>query len=174
MSLEAGARTGRPLPAYAYRLGRSPHPRRHPAGHAYGAPEPRPDAFDPGRWREARDWLYALDLFEAGYYFEAHEWLEAFWIAFGRRTPEGRLARALVQLAAAQLQRERGSGAAGRMAERGARALAPLPSTVLGVCTDVLARRARAWARGTSGSLRVPLAGAGDPRPGLTGPDSRV
>jgi len=71
----------RAFPPYAYVTGRTPHPRRDPRGHSFGAPEPPPAAFDPAGWRACEDYLFGIDLFNCGYYWEAHEAWEGLWRA---------------------------------------------------------------------------------------------
>jgi hypothetical protein len=160
----------RPLPAYAYRPGRNPHPRRHRGGHSYGAPPPRVEPFAPEAWRAAEPWLHAIDLFHAGYFWESHEGFEALAAAFGKASAEGRLLRALVQLAAAELKRATGGPAAGRLAARARRGLAGLPEVVLGVRVRELAGQIeRAIGRGGGAPpIRLPL-----DRPDARGPARR-
>ncbi len=149
-------RTRRRLPRYAYRPGCNPHPRRHPGGHSRGRPEPPPRRFDPAAWAEDEDYLHAIELFHAGYWWESHERFEALWHGFGRRTPEGRLLRALVLAAGAELKRAVGQQAgAERLVARAREALEPLTGTVLGVEVRALGR---ALAEGRE-PLRIPLGG---------------
>ncbi len=134
------------LPPYAYRLGCTPHPRRDPRGHSFGLPEPRAERFDRTQWRESSAWTHARELFEAGYWWESHEWLEALWRAFGSESPEGRLLKALVQVAAAQLQGAAGrSRSASRLARRARGQLDALPGELLGVDLTRLAFALQQW-----------------------------
>lgn len=96
-------RTRRPFPAYAYRPGRNPHPRR-PGGHSHGDPGPSARGWDPERWWLSDTYGFALDLLEAGYAWESHEFLEVLWKAAGPGSAEGRLLQALILLAGAQLK----------------------------------------------------------------------
>lgn len=148
-----------PFPAYAYRPGRHPHPRRSPDGHSYGSAEPVPAAFAPESWRTSSDYLYALDLFHAGYWWESHELLEGLWFAFGRSSAEGRLMKALVLAAAAELQRACGHGAASRrLALRAAASLAGLPPRLLGVDVPRLAAALRIASRALAPpALEIPV-----------------
>jgi predicted metal-dependent hydrolase len=103
-------------------------------------------------------WRRGLELFHAGRWFEAHELFEDCWLAFGRATAEGRLARGLVQLAAAELKRGTGGPAAPRLAERACRTLEGLPPLLLGVRVAELVRAIRAvHAEGEAGPVRIPL-----------------
>jgi predicted metal-dependent hydrolase len=105
---------------------------------------------DPALWRRG------LALFAAGDWHEAHECFEALWRAHGRRTPEGRLLQALIQLCAAELKRVAGGAAAARLAARAAGHLDGLPDPLLGIRTPELAARIRAAGR----PVAIPLAGA--------------
>jgi predicted metal-dependent hydrolase len=151
-----------PLPSYAYRPGRTPHPRRDPRGHSFGRPEPEVARFPPSAWAEQEPWLHGLDLFHAGYFWEAHEVFEAYTRVFGAGA-EGRLLRALVQLAAAELKRADGGPAASRLADRAVRGLEGLPAVVLGVRTRALATRVTALRAAGSGTpapiegIEIPL-----------------
>lgn len=136
----------RPFPPYAYRPGTEhPHPRRHPEGHAFGAPEPAPAPLRPAAWCASADWLHAVDLYNAGFYWECHELLEGLWNAAGRRSETGRLLRALVQVAAAAMKREQGSEAAARrLARKALRELEVVPGRRLGLDVPAFARAVRA------------------------------
>jgi hypothetical protein len=148
----------RRLPPYAHRPGRTPHPRRDPRGHSFGRPEPTLRCFDPARWREDEDWLHGLALFAAGFWWEAHEVFEGLAHAFGRAGPEGRLLRALVQLAAAELKHEAQGPAARRLASRARNLLAGLPDPVLGVRVAALAAAINAaHEAGAPGPVDIPL-----------------
>ena len=100
--------TSAPLPPYRYLPGRAPHPRRDPAGHSYGEPEPVAPRWHPLDWNTLEPWLRAVDLFNAGYWWEAHEQLEALWKAAGKTTREARFVRGVLHIAAAVLHRELG------------------------------------------------------------------
>lgn len=92
------------------------------------------------------------------------------WRAFGDGRPEGALARALVQLAAAALQREAGSPGARRLAARARERLRQLPDAVLGVRVRALEEAVRQLAEAPGGApLRaLPLDEAAlDVRPDL-------
>lgn len=100
---------GRPLPAYAYTPGETPHPTRDPDGHSHvsgdapghlAAPE-TPAPPDPADWRASADYCYGVDLFNHGYFWEAHEAWEGLWVACGREGPRAAFFQGLVNLAAA-------------------------------------------------------------------------
>ena len=44
----------------------------------------------------SEDYLYGIDLYNWTYWWEAHEVFEAFWHAYGRRTPAGNFFQALI------------------------------------------------------------------------------
>jgi predicted metal-dependent hydrolase len=102
---------------------------------------------------EARVWERGLALFAAGAWHEAHEQFEALWRRHGRRSVEGRLLQALVQLCASELKRAGGGRAAGRLAARAAGHLDGLPDPLMGVRTRELAARIRAPGR----PVEIPL-----------------
>jgi len=91
----------RPLPPYAYRPGRTPHPTRDPEGHSYGVKTETRSPPNPEDWRACGEYLYGIDLFNHGFYWEAHEAWEGLWVACGRRGPTGTFLQALINLAAA-------------------------------------------------------------------------
>jgi hypothetical protein len=114
--------------------------------------------FDPARWRESAAWLHGVALFERRLWFEAHEVFERLLAGFGRTSPEGRLLRALVQLAAAELKREARGPAAGRLAARARGHLGSLPDHVLGVRVRELESAIDAvHGAGAPGPVRIPL-----------------
>ncbi len=95
------------FPAYRHRPGITPHPRRDPAGHSHGRPEPSSPPLGE-IWREHRAWLAGIDLFHHGYWWEAHEWWEAAWRA--TQEPSRRhLLQGLIQVAAALLKWDTGN-----------------------------------------------------------------
>lgn len=109
-------------------------------------------------------WARGLALFADGAWHEAHECFETLWRGYGRRTPEGQLCQALVQLCASELKRVAGGRAARRLAARAAGHLDGLPDPLLGVRTAELAARIRAPQR----PVAIPLvADALDGRSGL-------
>ncbi len=106
---------GRPLPPYAYRPGRHPHPLRDPGGHGLGG-------VDANAPRDAeREALWGLDLFNHGYYWEAHEVWEGLWRTAPRGGPERALLQGLICLAGAGFRLRSGDAPANR---RGAARLA--------------------------------------------------
>jgi predicted metal-dependent hydrolase len=104
-------------------------------------------------------WQRGLALFAAGAWHEAHDEFEELWRAHGRRSAEGRLLQALVQLCASELKRVAGGRAAGRLAARAAGHLEGLPDPLLGVRTGELAARIRAPGRPVA--IPLELDGAG-------------
>ena|SRR5436309_6767235 len=95
----------RPLPAYRFVPGQSPHPRRDPKGHSYGQPEPVPPAFSAEEWWDSEWYLYGIDLYNYRYWWECHEVFEGLWHAVGHDTQQGQFLQALIQVAAANLKR---------------------------------------------------------------------
>ena len=143
--------TGRGLPPYRYVPGRSPHPTRHPDGHAFGVPEPDPPPIDPHRWRECEPFLYAVDLFNQGYWWEAHEELEGLWRAAGRRSETGAFLQGLIQVAAALLKDSMGERpAARRMAARGCSKLRRASGVFLGIDARTLSAEVEAFLSGAA------------------------
>jgi hypothetical protein len=91
----------RGFPPYAYVSGTDlPHPRRHPHGHSYQAPDPVPEPLDPANWSNSSAYLYGIDLFNHGYYWEAHEAWEGLWLAAGRTGVTAEFLKGLIKLAA--------------------------------------------------------------------------
>lgn len=124
----------RPLPAYAFRPGRAPHPRRDPAGHSFGVPDPTPPRLPPDRWRENEAYLFAVDLYNHGFWWESHELWEALWLQADGA--EAQFLQGLIQVAAANIQRD-----LGREARRlGTEAIARLESA-----GDMMGLRVRAF-----------------------------
>jgi hypothetical protein len=100
--------TSRPFPAYRYRPGGNAHPRRDPAGHSHGEPEPAAAPWKPEQWSTLEQWLWGIDLFNHRYWWESHEQHEALWHAAGRTTEHARFVQGLIKIAAACLNREVG------------------------------------------------------------------
>ena len=88
-----------PLPQAAYLPGRGTRPPHGEAEIPY---------FPPERWRESLAYLQGVDLFNHGFYWEAHEAWEGLWRRCARETPQHRLLRGLIQLAAAEVKRALG------------------------------------------------------------------
>jgi hypothetical protein len=131
--LEPPRYTSTPLPAYRYLPGRSPHPRRDPAGHSYGTPEPKAAAWTPEQWPRLSHWLFGVDLFNHTYWWEAHEQHEALWHAAGRTSEHARFVRGLIKVAAACLNFELGKNDVARaQALAGTAALLASPLTADG------------------------------------------
>ncbi len=125
---------------------------------------PERPTFDPADPRHRATFHRGLALFAAGACHEAHEAFEELWRGYGRRSAEGQLLQALVQLCASELKRCAGGRAAARLAARAAGHLDGLPDLVLGVRTPELAARIRNPER----PLRVPLENRLD-APGVVG-----
>ncbi len=96
--------SNRALPHYRYVPGQSPHPLRHPEGHAFGSVEFELDSFEPARWQSSVEYLYGVDLFNYAYWWEAHESFEVLWRAAGRRSGTGIFLQGLIQVAAGLLK----------------------------------------------------------------------
>lgn len=142
----------RPLPPYAFRPGRDPHPTRDPAGHSHERADAAPPAFDPASWSASETYLHGVDLFNARYWWEAHEAFEALWIALGRSSAEGLFMQGLIQVAAGLLKLELGQHAgARRLCGDGLQKLArPGERVHLGIDVGALARDVRAALAGES------------------------
>lgn len=98
----------REFPRYRFLGDLHPHPRTHPEGSLYGAPD-YPPGLPADRWREDESYLFGVDLYHQGFLWEAHEAWEACYFA----TDDGEqreLLQALIQLAAALIQAHRGRG----------------------------------------------------------------
>lgn len=131
--------SSRAFPSYGYIPGESHHPRRHPAGHSYGLPEPAPKPLAPGDWRESEDYLYGVDLYNFAYWWECHEAFEACWHAVGPQTEQGQFFRALIQLAAARVKLAQDNVPAMRNLLRyGMARLQRLPRSYMGLDVDDL------------------------------------
>ena len=133
----------RSFPAYRYLPGETPHPTRDPRGHSYAVAEPASPAScpPPDEWRRSEEYLYAIDLYNHGYFWEAHESWELLWRAAPETSAQHVFLQALIQAAAASLQRRLGAEAgARRLARRAAarlREVAAAAPSCMGV--DVLA-----------------------------------
>jgi len=95
------------LPSYRHVPGLTPHPVRHPSGHAFGIAEPviSPSCQGlPDSWPNCQDYLLGVDLFNHNYLWEAHEAWELVWIGAGKTSGPGLLAQGLIQVSAALLR----------------------------------------------------------------------
>jgi len=102
---------GEPFPPYRFVPGHAPHPQMK-GGYAHGRRSPPPPFRSEQEWRGNRAYLLGLDFFNRGWWWEAHEAWESYWhVVEGRDETQHRLFKALIQLAACALQRERGSDA---------------------------------------------------------------
>ena len=99
------------FPPYRFVPGCAPHPQMK-GGYAYGQKHEPPPFRTPEKWRSNRAYLRGLDYFNRGWWWEAHEAWESYWhVADGRDEVQHDLFKALIQLAACALNRERGSDA---------------------------------------------------------------
>jgi hypothetical protein len=156
----------RPLPPYAFVSPCWPHPRTHPSGHSYGAPEPHAEPLDPSRWAESAEHLRSVELFNRGYYWEAHEGWEALWNAAGRVGPVADFFRGLIKLAAAGIKVRQGRADGVRIhaeralacfaAVRGASGAAKFAGLDLDALDD-FARDVRDRAAELQGDARLPV-----------------
>ena len=106
-----------PFPPYRFVPGRTPHPFAQEGGYAYGERPPNPPACAREDWRDNRAYLRGIDFFNRGWWWEAHEAWEGYWHAVeGEDVAQHDLMKALIQLAACALNRERGhDGGADRL-----------------------------------------------------------
>ncbi len=117
------------FPRYRFVPGLTPHPRRHPQGHAYGTTETPPPRMDPGQWRENSVYRHGIDLYNYAYWWECHEALEGLWHLTGHQGTEAQFLQGIIQVAAANLRRHLGTpGGARRL---GREAIARLESVGL-------------------------------------------
>lgn len=138
--------SSRPLPGYRYRPGRSPHPTRHPRGHAFGEPPPSVEAFDAADWPHCDTYRFGIDLYNHGFFWEAHEYLEALWVAAGRRSPTGQFLQGLIQIAAAAIKHETDApGAAQSLARLGIARLRSKQGTFLGIEVERFTQDVERW-----------------------------
>lgn len=141
----------RPFPPYRFVPGFSPHPLRDPDGHSYQNPAPRPDPLPPEQWRSEPTYLFGIDCYNFAFWWESHEVLEEIWHAVGHDGVQGQFLQALVQIAAAWLQRFRGrERTADRQARAGLERLAGTPDLFMGVATRELETGVRAYLTGQS------------------------
>jgi hypothetical protein len=100
-----------PFPPYRFVPGQAPHPLMK-GGYAHGETRDPPSFRTREKWRGNRAYLRGLDFFNRGWWWEAHEVWESYWhVVEGRDAVQHDLFKALIQLAACALQRERGSDA---------------------------------------------------------------
>jgi hypothetical protein len=127
------------FPPYRFVPGFSPHPLRDPDGHSYRNPAPRPDPFPPDQWRAAPTYLFGIDCYNFAFWWESHEVIEEIWHAVGHDGVQGQFLQALIQIAAAWLQRFRGRDrTAENLAKAGLERLAEIPDPYMGVATRKL------------------------------------
>lgn len=148
----------RVLPAYRFLPGRTPHPRRHPQGHAFEQPEPHLSPFEPERWMTSEDYLYGIDLYNRSYWWEAHEVFEGFWHACGRMSEAGNFFQALIQCAAANLKRELDHEPATRkLVASGLARLRQTPTHYMGINTATFAEELTQWLNERRPAVRIRL-----------------
>ncbi len=100
-----GRYTSNPFPSYHFMPGQNPHPRKDPAGHSYGLPEPTATHTPADQWKTNATWLFGVDLYNFGYWWESHEQWEALWKVDRNTEQEKLFYRAVIQLAAANIKR---------------------------------------------------------------------
>jgi uncharacterized protein len=138
-----------PLPAYRFVPGVTPHPRRHPAGHSYGQPEPALSALAPDHWQTSDPYLYGVDLYNFAFWWECHEVFEGFWRA-APNTEQGCFFRALIHVAAAHLKKSMGSPAsAERLSLAAFERFQTLPHIYMGIDLRGFAHDMRAYVAGS-------------------------
>jgi predicted metal-dependent hydrolase len=97
-----------PFPPYRFVPGHTPHPFAQKGGYAYGERPPAPPFLPRADWRGNEPYLRGLDFFNRGWWWEAHEAWESLWhVVEGRDAAQHALLKALIQLAASALNRER-------------------------------------------------------------------
>lgn len=94
----------REFPKYRFVPGLNPHPRGHPAGHAYEIPEEKVAYLPPEKWRDNDLYLFGVDLYHQGYLWESHEVWETLWHLTKKDDVEGQFLQGLIQNSAAQLK----------------------------------------------------------------------
>ncbi len=122
--------TTRAFPAYAHRLGVTPHPVTDPRGHSFGIAPVHAVILHSDiatNWPACTPYLWGADLFNHGYWWEAHEAWEEPWKALDRESIEARFLQGLIQVAAAALQHANGQHAgAARLLDRARLSFTPL------------------------------------------------
>ncbi|MBI4243422.1 MAG: DUF309 domain-containing protein [Planctomycetes bacterium] len=96
------------FPNYRYVPGLNPHPKRDQNGHSYGITEVKPTYYPPDQWRKNITYLFGIDLFNYAYWWECHEVIEGLWHLVEPGSVEGQFLQAIIQLAAANLNKHRG------------------------------------------------------------------
>lgn len=136
----------RNFPIYRFIPGQTPHPRRHPRGHSFRLPEPRPLPFNHDEWATSADYLHAVDLYNFAYWWESHEVFEGLWHACGRTTVAGNFFQALIQFAGANLKQAlRNEAAAKNLARSGLLRLQDTPDHYMGIDTSTFAENVTLW-----------------------------
>ena len=93
------------FPQYRHLPGETPHPRRNPLGHQFGAAEALPRPFESARWWKSADYLFGVDLYNFAYFWEAHEAWEGIWKTTPLQPLTDLFLRGLIQVSAAMLKR---------------------------------------------------------------------
>lgn len=99
------------FPPYRHVPGLTPHPRRHPLGHQFGAPEGVSPPFLSSDWQRSHDYLYGVDLYNFSFFWEAHESWELIWKTTAPDSLSRIFLHGLIQVAAALLKRAQGQTA---------------------------------------------------------------
>ncbi len=100
-----------PLPPYRYVPGLNPHPTADARGHSFGVREPDCTAEAAALvrdWRRSPHFRLGVDLYNLAYWWEAHETWEGPWRCLAPGDPHRDALQALIQVAAAMLNRHLG------------------------------------------------------------------
>ncbi len=152
------------FPIYRFIPGQTPHPRRHPRGHTFRLPEPRPLPFKHDEWAASEDYLHAVDLYNFAYWWESHEVFEGLWHACGHKTVAGNFFQALIQFAGANLKQVLGNEAAAKnLARSGLLRLQHTPDHYMGIDTATFAEGVTLWMHNNGRSwVRIRLEDCGN------------
>lgn len=91
-------------------LGETPHPRRDPRGHSFGAEDPCASAsLAANSWQSNETYLFGVDLYNFAYWWEAHEQWEALWRGEETGAEAGSFLQGLIQLSASLLKWQAGN-----------------------------------------------------------------
>jgi uncharacterized protein len=152
--------SSRPFPAYRYRPGATPHPRRDAGGHSRGEPDPRADPWHARQWATLETWLFGVDLFNHAFWWECHEQLEALWLAAGRTSVHAGFVQGLIKIAAACLNSSLGKHDVGAgQASAGTAAMRSVARTAgdpyMGVHVETFTTDVDAWFHAPAGDVPV-------------------
>ena len=141
--------SSRPLPAYRFVPGVTPHPRRHPEGHSFGQPDPAFSVPPPDQWQTSDAYLYGVDLYNWAFWWECHEVFEGFWRA-APNTEQSRFFQALIHAAAVHLKIGMGRPAsADRLSVAAFERFQTLPHIYMGMDVRSFERDLRAYVAGS-------------------------